>query len=71
MSQYKGNAFDAYEHFLKADEQGMAHDIAVKDLAPDAVVRGDMSLLRALFKPFNPQAVPDWSFRGKVCVGCF
>ncbi|KAF8515568.1 nuclear protein 96-domain-containing protein [Gautieria morchelliformis] len=66
LSQYEGKSFDAYEHFLKADEQRMAHDIAVNDLAPDAVVRGDLSLLRALFKPFDPQAVPEWSFRGKL-----
>lgn len=67
LAQYEGRAFDAYEHFLKADEQRLAHDIAVNDLAPDAVIRGDLSLLRALFKPFDPQAVDEWSFRGKVC----
>ncbi|KAF8583009.1 hypothetical protein K439DRAFT_1412588 [Ramaria rubella] len=66
LSQYEGKTFDAYEHFLKADDQRTAHDIAISDLAPDAVVRGDLSLLRALFEPFNPQAVPEWSFRGKL-----
>lgn len=67
LSQYEGKAFDAYEHFLKADDQRMAHDIAVTDLAPDAVIREDLSLLRALFKPFDSHVVPEWSFRGKVC----
>lgn len=66
LAQYQGRVFDAYEHFLKADQQQSAHDIAVNDLALDAVIREDMSLLRALFQPFNPQLVDDWSFRGKV-----
>lgn len=67
MAQYEGRAFDAYEHFLKADEQKIAHDIAMYELGPEAVIRGDMALIRALFHPFDPQAVDDWSFRGKVC----
>ncbi|GJJ14892.1 hypothetical protein Clacol_009162 [Clathrus columnatus] len=66
LAQYEGRTFDAYEHFLKADEQRMAHDIAVYDLAPEAVIKGDLALLRALFRPFDPQAVDDWTFRGKI-----
>ncbi|KIJ52381.1 hypothetical protein M422DRAFT_202467 [Sphaerobolus stellatus SS14] len=66
LAQYEGRTFDAYEHFLKADQQRIAHDIAVNDLAPDAIIRGELALLRALFRPFDPQAVDDWSFRGKL-----
>jgi len=66
LAQYQGRTFDAYEHFLKADQQRIAHDIAVNELASDAVIRGDLGLLRALFQPFDPVLVDDWTFRGKV-----
>ncbi|KAF8517736.1 nuclear protein 96-domain-containing protein [Hysterangium stoloniferum] len=66
LAQYEGRTFDAYEHFLKADEQRLAHILAVNDLAPDAVIRDDLALLQGLFQPFNPQVVDDWSFRGKL-----
>lgn len=44
-----------------------AHDLAVLELAPDALVRQDHELLRAIFSRLSTQPIDGWHLRGKVC----
>ncbi|KAG6844478.1 hypothetical protein H0H87_006614 [Tephrocybe sp. NHM501043] len=62
----QGNIFDAYELFLQAGLYDFAHDLAVMELAPDAVLRKDFELLHSLFATFLSHPVNDWHIRGKV-----
>lgn len=64
---YKGNVFEAYELFLSAGLYNPAHDLAVLELAPDAVIRKDLELLKELFAKFSERPVDGWHIRGKVC----
>jgi len=66
LSQYQGHAFKAYEYYLQARLPQQAHDVAMEELACEAILRDDVVLLRALFQLFNPNEVRDWSFRGKL-----
>ena len=43
-----------------------AHDLAVLELAPDAVIRQDLSLLKDLFIRFEGHPVEGWHVGGKV-----
>lgn len=58
--------YEAYELYLSAGLYDAAHDIAVLELAPDAVIRDDLALLRELFDVFDGRPVNGWSERGKV-----
>ena len=62
--------YDAYEFYLQAGLYDAAHDIAVLQLAPDAVVRQDLILLRELLEPFEGRSVSGWNERGKVGGFC-
>jgi nuclear pore complex protein Nup98-Nup96 len=44
-----------------------AHELAVFELAPEAVIRDDLELLKVLFERFVGHAVDGWHVRGKVC----
>jgi hypothetical protein len=44
----------------------MAHEVAMNDLAIEAVLRDDKPLLQSLFRPFSPNDIKDWAYRGKV-----
>lgn len=44
-----------------------AHELAVTDLAPDAIVRKDLELLKDIFERFITRKVDGWNVRGKVC----
>lgn len=61
-------AYDAYQFYLEAGDQKFACDIVIADLAPDAIIRHDLAVLRELFEPFTPEMVDDWSIRGKVSI---
>ncbi|KAI0739083.1 nuclear protein 96-domain-containing protein [Daedaleopsis nitida] len=61
-----GNLYEAYELYLAAGLYDAAHDIAVAELAPDAVVRQDLILLKELFDVFEGRPVRGWNERGKV-----
>ncbi|KAH9941590.1 nuclear protein 96-domain-containing protein [Epithele typhae] len=61
-----GKVYDAYELYLAAGLYDAAHDLAVLELAPDAVIRQDLLLLRELFEVFNGRPITGWSLRGKV-----
>jgi nuclear pore complex protein Nup98-Nup96 len=63
----KGEFFVAYELYLFAGLYSPAHDLAVLELAPDAVIRKDLELLKELFSRFSGHPVDSWHVRGKVC----
>lgn len=56
--------------YLAAGLYDAAHDIAVLELAPDAVVRHDLKLLKELFEVFEGHPVNGWNERGKVMSLC-
>lgn len=68
----QGDVFRAYELYTSAGLYHLAHDLAVLELAPDAVIRRDLDLLKTLFVPFDKDGRRDkidgWFVRGKV--GC-
>ncbi|KAF8069104.1 nuclear protein 96-domain-containing protein [Lyophyllum atratum] len=62
-----GEIYEAYELFISAGLYNPAHDIAVLELAPDAVIRRDLGLLRSLFIRIEGRpGVEGWNVRGKV-----
>ena len=61
-----GKVYEAYELYLAAGMYDAAHNIAVLELAPEAVIRQDLMLLRELFDAFEGHPVAGWSVRGKV-----
>lgn len=58
--------YDAYELYIAAGLWNYAHDLAVLELAPDAVIRRDYELLKELFSRMSGQSVDGWHVRGKV-----
>lgn len=66
----QGDVFRAYELYTSAGLYNLAHDLAVLELAPDAVIRRDLDLLKTLFVPFDKDGRRDkidgWFVRGKV-----
>ncbi|PBK68785.1 hypothetical protein ARMSODRAFT_957867 [Armillaria solidipes] len=65
---YQNSPFEAYELYLSARLYNPAHDIAVAELAPEAVLRKDLELLKSMFGRFQGHAVDGWSTRGKLFV---
>ncbi|EKM57526.1 uncharacterized protein PHACADRAFT_206423 [Phanerochaete carnosa HHB-10118-sp] len=61
-----GEVYHAYELYLTAGLYNPAHDLAVLELAPDAVIHRDLDLLKAIFDRFAAHPVDDWNVRGKV-----
>ncbi|KAF8962583.1 nuclear protein 96-domain-containing protein [Flammula alnicola] len=67
-----GNIFTAYELYLAAHLYNSAHNLALLELAPDAIIRKDLELLRKLFSPFDSDGKRDkvegWFVEGKVLL---
>lgn len=63
---YKGDLFNEYKLLLAAERWTDAHKIAVYELAPEAIIRSDPTLLRRLFEPFEPSQVADWEEGAQV-----
>ncbi|KAG1786824.1 nuclear protein 96-domain-containing protein [Suillus plorans] len=63
---YEGKVFEAYQLYLNAGLYQQAHDLAVVELAPEAVIRQDLDLLVSLFERIANQTVDGWHTRGKV-----
>ena len=61
-----GEVYTAYELYLTAGLFNPAHDLAVLELAPDAVIHRDLDLLKDIFQRFEGRPVDDWHIRGKV-----
>lgn len=68
LDRYNGDVFSQYKSLLAAEEHSTAHRIAVVDLAPEAIIRNDLTLLRRLFDVFEPQDTADWESGGRVYV---
>jgi nuclear pore complex protein Nup98-Nup96 len=68
----RGNVYAAYELYISAQHYNAAHSIAVLELAPDAVIRKDLELLRNLFSPLSSTArrekIDGWFVRGQVLI---
>ncbi|VDB88876.1 unnamed protein product [Peniophora sp. CBMAI 1063] len=62
----QGEVWDAYELYMQAGLYGAAHDIAVLELAPEAVIRDDLELLGSLFTRIAGHPVEGWHVRGKA-----
>jgi nuclear pore complex protein Nup98-Nup96 len=62
----RGDVFEAYHLYLQAGLHNAAHDLAVFELAPEAVIRNDLELLKVLFERFVGHVVEEWHVRGKV-----
>ncbi|KAK4051594.1 hypothetical protein OIV83_002734 [Microbotryomycetes sp. JL201] len=54
---YRGNVFAEFKLLIMAEQWSAAHEIAVLELAPEAVVRGDLLLVKKLLEPFNPRRI--------------
>ncbi|KAF9010120.1 nuclear protein 96-domain-containing protein [Cyathus striatus] len=70
----QGDLYSAYELYLAAGQYNSAHDIAVLDLAPDAIIRRDLKVLKSLFETFDSPGKIDkidgWFVRGKIFLEC-
>jgi len=67
-----GDMFSAFELYLSAQMYNTAHNLAILELAPDAIIRKDMDLLRTFFIRFDSDGRRDkiehWFIRGKVLL---
>jgi nuclear pore complex protein Nup98-Nup96 len=61
-----GDVFGAYELYASAGLYSKAHELAVLELAPDAINRKDLELLKSLFDRFTGHPVDGWHDHGKV-----
>jgi nuclear pore complex protein Nup98-Nup96 len=63
----QGDAFEEYHSLLKAELWIRAHRILVDKLAPEAILRDDLVLLRRLCNPLVGK--PDgWEYGGQVSI---
>ena len=63
----RGDVFEAYHLYIQAGMHVTAHELAVFELASEAVIRNDLELLQVLFDRFVGHTVDDWHVGGKVC----
>ncbi|KAH7886919.1 nuclear protein 96-domain-containing protein [Phlebopus sp. FC_14] len=63
---YQGNIFEAYQLYVAAGLYQAAHDLAVAELAPEAVIQQDFELLVSLFERMVSQSVDGWHVKGKA-----
>jgi len=64
----KGEVYQAYESYLTAQLYNPAHELAVLELAPDAIIRKDLDLLKDIFDRFNSRKADNWNIRGKALL---
>jgi len=62
----RGDIFEAYHLYLQAGLHSAAHELAVFELAPEAVIRNDLELVKVLFERFVGHTVDEWHVRGKA-----
>lgn len=62
----QGKIFEAYELYMAAGLYQSAHDLAVVELAPEAVIRQDFELLTTLFERMVSQSIDGWHLKGKA-----
>ncbi|GAA5906896.1 hypothetical protein JCM5296_005560 [Sporobolomyces johnsonii] len=64
-----GTPFESYKLLLSAQRPEEAHRIAVEELVPEAVVRGDAKLVKRLLEPFVERDEEEWSERRGTVEG--
>ncbi|EKM77441.1 hypothetical protein AGABI1DRAFT_77500 [Agaricus bisporus var. burnettii JB137-S8] len=68
----KGEFYSAYELYLTAGHYNAAHNIAVLELAPDAILAHDLDLVKDLFEVFDSEMkhdkIEEWFVRGKILL---
>lgn len=66
--QSQGRLWEQSQYLLQAEMFSEAHRVLVQELAPEAILRGDMSLLVKLFDPLIEvqDEVTDWQNGGQV-----
>jgi nuclear pore complex protein Nup98-Nup96 len=62
----RGDVFEAYQLYLQAGLHSAAHELAVYELAPEAVIRDDLELIQTLFRRLIGHSVDEWHVRGKA-----
>ena len=62
----QGKVFEAYELYIAAGLYQSAHDLAVVELAPEAVIRQDLDLLTSLFERMTSYPIDGWHLKGKA-----
>lgn len=62
----QNRVYEAFDLYASAGLWDAAHDLAVLELAPDAVVRQDHELLRTIFSRLSGHPIDGWHLRGKV-----
>jgi len=67
-----GRYFSAYDLYISAGLYNAAHTLALYELAPDAIIRKDLELLRTLFSRFDTEGrrekIDGWFVKGKVRI---
>ncbi|KIJ61588.1 hypothetical protein HYDPIDRAFT_42554 [Hydnomerulius pinastri MD-312] len=63
---HQGSVFDAYQLYKTAGLYQSAHDLAVVELAPEAVIQQDFELLASLFERMVNQPIDGWHLKGKA-----
>jgi hypothetical protein len=66
QAKYNDDPYLQYQLHLAADDQNPAHQIVVTELAPEAIMRNDLDLLRRLLDRFQDSRVEGWNEGGKV-----
>ncbi|KAI0090382.1 nuclear protein 96-domain-containing protein [Irpex rosettiformis] len=64
----RGKVFKAYTLYLSARMYTVAHDLMIAELAPDAIVRKDLDLLKELLGQLSSHHIEGWHGRGKVLL---
>ncbi|KAG9313450.1 nuclear protein 96-domain-containing protein, partial [Chiua virens] len=62
----QGRVFEAYKLYMAAGLYQSAHDLAIAELAPEAVIRQDLDLLVSLFEAMDGQPIDGWYIKGKA-----
>jgi nuclear pore complex protein Nup98-Nup96 len=65
-AMWNGDVYEAYDLYLSGKMWDAAHDLAVLELAPDAINRRDLDLLKGLLERFEGKEMEGWRDRGKV-----
>jgi len=64
----KGEIYQAFELYTHAGAHTAAHDLAVTYLAPEAILRSDLELLKNIFSAIDDSSVSDWRVGGQLFI---
>lgn len=66
----KGDAYAEYHELIAAELYDRAHDILIRQLIPEAVLRDDLGLIERLCRSLEGKA-KGWQYGGKVSATIF